>query len=256
MSISLSEYLVFVDESGSPSMINIDPNYPIFVLAFLIAKKAEYMTIITPAIQKFKFKHFGHDQVILHEREIRRDAGHFSFLKKPSLKQVFLDELTEIIKDLPFNLICIVINKNECKNQYLNSVNLYHLGLDAGLEGVRDFLIQEGEWVSSVGSAVCANPALHFVVEKRGNNEDRDLELEFRRICNGDNRHREKFSFQIIFADKKSNSTGLQIADLVARPIGMRILNPNQSNRAVDVLKGKLLKRNGDIDRWGLKKFP
>jgi hypothetical protein len=93
-------------------------------------------------------------------------------------------------------------------------------------------------------------------VEKRGNNEDRDLELEFRRICNGDNRHREKFSFQIIFADKKSNSTGLQIADLVARPIGMRILNPNQSNRAVDVLKGKLLKRNGDIDRWGLRKFP
>ena len=103
MSISLSEYLVFVDESGSPSMINIDPNYPIFVLAFLIAKKAEYMTIITPAIQKFKFKHFGHDQVILHEREIRRDAGHFSFLKKPSLKQVFLDELTEIIESLPIS---------------------------------------------------------------------------------------------------------------------------------------------------------
>jgi len=39
MSRGLSNYLVFVDESGSPSMGNIDPDYPLFVLAFLIAKK-------------------------------------------------------------------------------------------------------------------------------------------------------------------------------------------------------------------------
>lgn len=256
MSIILSEYLVFVDESGSPSMINIDPNYPIFVLAFLIAKKTEYMSTITPAVQQFKFKHFGHDQVILHEREIRRDSGHFSFLKKPALKQFFLDELTEIIKDLPFNLICIIINKNEYKNQYLNSVNLYHLGLDAGLERVKDFLIQEGEWVSSARSAVYVNPVLHFIVERRGNNEDKDLGIEFQRICNGENRDHEKFNFEIIFADKKSNSTGLQIADLVARPIGMCTLKPNQSNRAVDAIKGKLLKRAGEINQWGLMQFP
>ena len=37
MSRSLSDYLVFVDESGSPSMGNIDPDYPLFVLAFLIS---------------------------------------------------------------------------------------------------------------------------------------------------------------------------------------------------------------------------
>ena len=53
-----------------------------------------------------------------------------------------------------------------------------------------------------------------------------------------------------------SVQTGLQIADLVARPIGMAILKPDQSNRAVDVLKHKLLKKVGRIDEWGLKKFP
>ena len=100
------------------------------------------------------------------------------------------------------------------------------------------------------------DPTLHVVVEKRGKAEDDELELEFRRICDGDNFNNIKLNIEIIFADKKSNSVGLQIADLVARPIGMAILKPDQSNRAVDVLKHKLLKKVGRIDEWGLKKLP
>ena len=73
MSNLQSEYLVFVDESGSPTMGNIDPQYPLFVLAFFIVKKNDYVGHITPAVQHFKFKHFGHDQVILHERDIRKE---------------------------------------------------------------------------------------------------------------------------------------------------------------------------------------
>jgi hypothetical protein len=256
MSKELSDYLVFVDESGSPSMGNIDPDYPLFVLAFLIAKKSDYMVTISPAIQRFKFKHFGHDQVILHEREIRRDIGHFAFLKKLTLKQSFLNELTDIIKDLPFHLVCVVINKDGHKKQYTNPINPYHLGLEFGLERIKAFLIQEGEWVDSDPIKSFDNPALHVIVEKRGSAEDNELELEFRRICGGANYDRERLNCEIIFADKKSNSIGLQIADLVARPIGVSVLKPHQPNRAVEVLKSKLLKRGGKVDGWGLKKFP
>lgn len=39
MNNTKSEYLVFVDESGSHAMGNIDPQYPLFVLAFFIVKK-------------------------------------------------------------------------------------------------------------------------------------------------------------------------------------------------------------------------
>jgi hypothetical protein len=49
MSQPQSEYLVFVDESGSPTMGNVDPQYPLFVLAFLIVKKSDYVAHITPA---------------------------------------------------------------------------------------------------------------------------------------------------------------------------------------------------------------
>lgn len=43
-----------------------------------------------------------------------------------------------------------------------------------------------------------------------------------------------------MLADKRSNSEGLQLADLVARPIGLHVLRPSRPNRAWDVLQSKL----------------
>lgn len=40
--------------------------------------------------------------------------------------------------------------------------------------------------------------------------------------------------------DKRCNSSGLQFADLMARPIGLKALRPAQPNRAYEVLRPKL----------------
>ncbi|MFK4754683.1 flavin reductase family protein [Oceanobacter antarcticus] len=61
-------------------------------------------------------------------------------------------------------------------------------------------------------------------------------EVEFRRICDGENRFHQGLPFKLRMTSKASNSAGLQLADLVARPIGRHILNPEQENRAFDVL--------------------
>lgn len=58
-----SKYIVYVDESGDHSLQSIDDNYPIFVLAFCVFNKRHYSEVIVPALEKFKFNHFGHDQV-------------------------------------------------------------------------------------------------------------------------------------------------------------------------------------------------
>ena len=59
------------------------------------------------------------------------------------------------------------------------------------------------------------------------------------------------------FVSKSANVPGLQIADLVARPIGRHVLNPQQPNRAFDVIKSKLnCNPIGDPHGWGLKVFP
>lgn len=97
---------------------------------------------------------------------------------------------------------------------------------------------------------------------RRGKREDRELALEFRHLCCGSNRIGMSLPFELVFATKQANSTGLQFADLVARPIGMSVLRAGQDNRAFDVLKRKFYCRGGrskageDFEDWGLKLFP
>lgn len=75
--------------------------------------------------------------------------------------------------------------------------------------------------------------------------------------CDRNNRNGTEYPFEIIMADKKTNSEGLQLADLIARPIGMSVLRPEQENRAYDIIKQKLFAGAHDcIEGNGLKIFP
>lgn len=247
MSNDFSDYLVFVDESGDHGLDAIDPGYPVFVLAFCVISKTDYINTVVPAIQRFKLKHFGHDNIILHERDIRKDVGDFAFLKTKEKKAAFLDELTQIVADAPFTLICSVIRKEALKQKYSNPDNPYHIALGFGLERVHYYLKGKGADAAKT----------HVIVERRGRREDAELELEFRRVCDGANYHGEKLPLEIVFADKKANLPGLQLADLVARPVGMSILRPDQPNRAYDVVAGKFYTNaGGRLQGCGLKCFP
>ncbi len=245
--VGFSDYIVYVDESGDHGLKTIDPNYPVFVLAFCIFRKHDYMESLVPALQAFKFRHFGHDQVILHETDIRKDRKAFTFLKERGCKEAFLGELLEIVAGTPFTLVCSVIRKEPFRRRYTHPDNPYHVALGFGLERVFLYLRNLG-----------ADKGLtHIVVEQRGKREDKELELEFRRICSGANYRKELLPFELVFADKQSNSAGLQLADLVARPVGMHILRPEQGNHAFGVLEQKFYcDGNGRPDGWGLKCFP
>ncbi|EGZ51007.1 DUF3800 domain-containing protein [Neisseria wadsworthii] len=79
--------------------------------------------------------------------------------------------------------------------------------------------------------------------------EDKDLELEFRRICDGNNSLKTTLPFEILIKKKETNATGLQFADLCARPIGRHILDQSKlhyrGNRAFESLKLKFFTRTG-----------
>jgi len=91
-----SNYIVYVDESGDHSLQNVNPQYPVFVLAFCIFKIKDYTDIVTPKIQQFKFEHFGHDVVILHEREIRKREPPFEMLMNGEKRKDFMSGLNSI----------------------------------------------------------------------------------------------------------------------------------------------------------------
>jgi|SRR5690625_27170 len=232
-----SDYIIYVDESGDHGLDKIDRDYPVFVLSFCCFRIIDYVNTAVPLIQGFKFKHFGHDQVILHEHHIRKQKGDFGILRtNKEMRKEFLGDINQLVDKVPFGIYSIIIDKNKLTEKYSTPHNPYNLAMQFGLEIIYKSLLynsQEGKQI-------------HFVFEKRGNKEDNELELEFRRICDGHPRvgwKDFKFSemkFEIIFADKKSNSTGLQLADLVARPIGLDYLKPIQRNRAYEILKSKI----------------
>lgn len=246
-----SNYVVYVDESGDHGLETVDPNYPIFVLAFCVFHKGHYAEKVVPAIEAFKFRHFGHDIVVLHETEIRKETGSFRFNDRPE-KESFIAELTGIIESSKFILISCVIDKTRLRDRESLNRNPYHLALGFCLETLFE-LVEEKEQETL---------PTHVVVECRGKKEDKDLELEFLRICRGENRWGKELPFHITFADKKTNSSGLQLADLVARPIGLSVLRPSAHNRAFEVLKRKFFCKGGrqalgvDFEGWGLKIFP
>lgn len=227
--MSFNDYIVYVDESGDYNLNSINPEYPVFVLAFCVFNKVAYIKHITPAIQSFKFKHFGHDEVILHGHKIRKAKDSFAFLHDKSKHLQFMSDLTDLIDSLPFIIVPIAIQKQIFKEKNRLPTHPYHLAMSHGLEEISRFLKNKGAHFGKI----------HFIFECRGKKEDNELELEFKKACEKNN-YRDTLPFEIIFADKRANSCGLQLADLTAYPIARHLLEPTRNNRAYSVIEKKL----------------
>ena len=224
-----SDYVVYVDESGDHSLASIDSDYPVFVLALCVFHKRHYAEKIIPAVEKLKFNYFGHDSVVLHENDIRKQKGDFAFLSHLPRRLEFMRLLSSIMDASNFILIACVVDKTRMSKSEGASTNPYHIALDICLESLRGFLAEKKQ----------DHLQTHLVVECRGKKEDRELELEFRRIRDGSALGSKPLPFEIVFADKKTNLAGLQLADLVARPVGLNYIRPSQPNQAFDLLKRK-----------------
>jgi hypothetical protein len=237
--IPYSDYIIFVDESGDHGLVTLDKEFPVFALVFCIISKKDYLNFLVPSVQQLKLDVWGHDQVILHERDIRKENGIFATLRtNRALREEFLARLSQIIADAPVQLITSIIDKPKLLNKYTNPFNPYELALRFCMERALTYLSSRGE----------TGKRLHVLLEARGKIEDAQLELEFRRICDNQcdwyykSTDFQKMKFEPIFVPKASNSTGLQIADLVARPLALQYLRPTQPNRTYEILKSKELK--------------
>lgn len=242
-----SGYCIYVDESGDHGLEKVNPEYPLFVLTFCILAKQDQRAQIAPGVAEFKYRWFGHEAVILHAHEIRKERGAFDFLFDREVRTEFLNELTNLMDRLPYTLIAGAIDKQHLNHRYAEPDNPYSIAMQFCLERSYLFLREQGEHTRTT----------HVLVEARGRKEDEELELEFRRICDGDNATGQRLPFEVVFVDKKQNLPGLQLADLVCHPIGRHLLRPSQSNRAYDVIERKF-RRNGrgEVEGYGLKRFP
>ena len=137
-----------------------------------------------------------------------------------------------------------VINKKELVTRYSKPYSPYNISLLFCMEQTLEILLQNNQ----------TGKISHIIIEERGKKEDKTLFTTFDYIRN--NRTTigwksldfQQIPFEMLFINKKSNSSGLQLADLIARPLALKALRPKQENKAYDILMSK--------DNGYIKYFP
>ncbi len=235
--MAFSDYIVFADESGDHGMASIDPEFPVFSLVFCIFEKAVYQNEVEPALRALKFKWFGHDAVVLHEREIRKQLPPFDFLRRSAaVREEFFNDLNAFMADVGMQVYVSVIDKERHRSKYAQPWNPYEIAMHFCMEKLCLRMMRLGQ----------RETLLHVLFESRGKVEDRELELEFRRIVAGQAEWGwrrapfEKMRFEPVFVAKAANLAGHQITDLIARPLALGALRPDQPNRAADVIRPRV----------------
>lgn len=232
-----SDYIVFADESGDHGLVSIDPQFPVFALVFCLFRKSDYVASVEPAFRRLKFKYFGHDAAILHEREIRKQEPPFAFMRQdPAVREAFMADINAVVADATVRIHAAVIDKIAHKARYADPWNPYEIAMQFCMERLSLHLSNEGQ----------EGRITHVLFEGRGRQEDRQLELEFRRVAANDKRWGwrsvdfTKTPLEPVFVPKAANLAGHQLSDLIARPLALRVLRPDQSNRAFDIIEPRI----------------
>lgn len=241
--MEFSDYIVFADESGDHGMEKIDPSFPVFALVFCVFEKVAYSFEVEPAVRSLKFKWFGHDSVVLHERELRKQEPPFDFLRAgPAVRDAFMADVSALMTAAPMRVYASVIDKVAHAARYPDPWNPYRIAMQFCMERLCLHLRAIGQ----------AGRRVHVLFESRGAKEDAQLESEFRRVTANEARWGWRsidfsgFGFEPIFTAKAANMAGHQISDLIARPLALKGLRPDQENRAAAAIWPKV----GELKRF------
>lgn len=245
----MKKYYLYIDESGDHGLVNLDTNFPVFLLCGVLVSDENY-NIIRSAINGVKRDFWGSKEVIFHSRDIRKCNKEFQVLFDLVLKSKFYEDINHIIQDSKYRIIASAINKERYIKTYGKLSNdVYELALS--------FIIERA--VFCLDEKKDKDKQLKIVIEKRGKKEDKKLEEHFQRLMARGTGYVScerlaELKITIHFKDKKENINGLQLADLVAYPIARYVIEPERANPAFEVLKDKIYTKGSK--RYGLKIFP
>lgn len=241
--------LLFLDESGDHNLQIIDTKYPLFVLAGVIFDKDYYSQQVSMRIKRFKKRVLGTENVILHTADIYRNRHGFESLTNSIVRDKFYQELNRLIDNLDFTIVAAGIHKSKHLDRYgISAIDPYLLSLE--------FVVER--FIFSLDSS--QEQGL-IVAESRGNQLDNQLELAWLNLKIKGTRFIEPSRITSRISDfkivpKSKAMGGLEIADLIASPIGRQMLQ-KETKEDWRVIKRKFRKNaSGHIVGHGMIVFP
>jgi|SRR5882672_1872831 len=238
-----SRFLAFFDECGDHSLVKIDPDFPLFLLALVVIERVAYRDMILPEVNRLKLRYWNHEGVNLHSRDIRVASEPFNILLNANVRLKFLSELSQMMERLPFTLFIAAVHKQKHLARFATAADdPYDLALKITMDRLLHFLEANGE------------VQLPIVAEARGKVEDNSLREAFRGIFlkGAVVSPAEKFKgldCALVFQPKLKNIAGTQIADLCAYPCARHILNPEKPNSPYEIVRKKVYE-NGGVTGW------
>jgi Protein of unknown function (DUF3800) len=229
--------LIFLDECGSHSLVPAG-GFPVFCLVGVIVRESIWHDL-NQQWRAWKAANLGSEDAIVHEPDIRRGDWPFGGPGRDTL----LAHLNAAVASLDFTVVAITIRRAEYSA-------LVGAGpLDASLPSQLflmslDFLFER--IVMALDERFNGGKA-RVVAESRGPREDALLQYEFARLQLEGTSYissawfRQQLHPGITFEGKGgSYATGLQLADLAARPCAEKVANPDVKPERWPEIRAKL----------------
>lgn len=250
------DYLISIDETGTPTLKNINNNNPDYLNWFTISGcifKLSDTHNVAKQVTEFKEKYWPNGnyrshRVYLHSRDIRRRQGPFKLKEKyPAFRQ----DLDSLISSAPFNICSATINKLDHFNQYIHPFPVYQLALEFMIERIVMFL----EKNNSTGV---------ILLECRGWREDNELLQQMVSLLEIGNNYFSSTDMDCIKGvyfekkltnDHKKSYWSFEIADIVSYRINKYMISKVE-NESISILKRKILGYPNNLDGHGFKLFP
>ncbi len=220
----MTDYRIYIDESGDHTyrqLDNLDKRY--LGLTGVVVRKDYYDSIVRPGMEQLKRDHFTYDPdspPVLVRAQLIRQRGPFWRLRDPQRRLRWGDAVIAFIKSLDVSVCTVVMDKRAYFSRYgAASLNPYEYSLRVLLSRIRTILFQ------FTGGATA-----DVMAEARGKREDAQLLQEyetFRQLGDGQlsgAEVRETYPITMQFRRKDQNVAGLQLADLLAYPQRMDVV--------------------------------
>lgn len=257
MDTKIPEYYLFLDECGTPHASVVDEKFPVFCLSGVIVSRQAYEAFDV-TWKAWKTRHLSSPDALVHEPEVRTGSKWF-WRPDPGERAALFEALDDVLSELDFRVIgCVVdlktfkaLHPDDRVDEYLPQ-SIHLMSIDFVLERFVHFLQHGG----NDGKGL-------VVAESRGLKDDAIVHAEFIRLHLQGTQFISQSDFRrhlrpyIEFFRKKRNWSGLEIADLSARPLADVVLNPGSHPDRWEVFGSKLYDGGkGAPHTYGLKVYP
>lgn len=260
----MSKYRIYIDEVGNNDLgSSSDPNHRYLNLTGIIFELDYVKNTVQKEMEELKKKYFDphpDEPIIFHRKELVNKKYPFENLKDPEKEAAFNKDFLELLQNLDYKIISVLIDKLEHTQKYSTwKYDPYHYCMEVLVERFYFFL----RGLNSVGD---------LMIESRGGKEDMRLKKSFRKIMESGTHFIESSKLQNIITTKELkvkpkmlNISGLQFADLIAHPTRRYIFRFYEidegkkyvfGDQIIEIIKTKFYEGKDGIEGHGIKILP